>query len=587
MLFAALLMMGQAVTDEPGLAPVPENAKISADRPLIGVTAALDEIGRATGVEFRVDPELAGLRVALLYQDQNAREVLRHLADVLEAQWRTDGRYVRLRIDAKLWAQRQEYRAKRAAANRAQLERVLRGMAEQARRSRSELKADLENTERTIASMNGPGGPPRSPEYDRLVFHQSVLNEMSDPRKHANAALMAGWTESTWRRFWDGEVLWAAPGGGSAGELLPTSNSWRHFFEMDRPLTEADTWRPEPPKLVLFRFDSHTGAMRQRTFTWSEGSMSSTSDGIAGGHAVPFDHPYRKYWSIWSDARMDLTVPMKSTQAWPSPWNNGLYSAGDHLRYFHRASGRPIVAAITREPHYWGGLAGHGATVGEYLTAWRNSGGGFFKDRGEFLLYRPNGYSDAIHDEPSEVTLSAFESIAKPGMVDYGRLALSILPLHRDFVANSQFLCRHDISPLADGFEALRIWGSLTEAERQTAINGGRVPYASMSPRAKKELENALATAMMSGGFASQAHVRLLRKGWDSGDEQRLALRVTTGNSSLSRLPARAGDADWNTPLESTSYPAMSIYLDAGEEVLYHVTVVNVEAIKSTGGSGK
>lgn len=510
LLLLAVWLLGTPVWGGEALASEEANARLSEDPRLQKTvtlqlpSALLEEVAQAlgeqTGVPFSVAPALSEEKATVLVKAKPAWQVLEKLTALLELRCERQGEGYYLSPDlAALQRERAALEWERQALRR-EAEKMLREWAQFAREDYLSLVNRQRAVEEELKRLEQEK-PPGWQDRRAAVAQQNA--SLSQLRLHS---YLAGWlyrhlSPATWQRFWQGHILWFSTER-EPGTLPLPPEVWRWCSLQDPNVqTVRFGMRYDPLQARLWFY------LRTQPVHYPEAAEMSVSEEEI--RYIPWaEMPLHARWSRWAtpdeileqDPRLRQRLPRPTARATTTPT-----TMADWLQRFAQYTGWQVVADSFRVPV-------PPREGGETLLDWlrespiRNEG--YLRLEGDWLLFRRWRYWRLKSSELPERLVRALEHNGQSeGLTieDYATLAAFLTPDGMVRLQGRDYAVAFDLSPLQSAAPALRFWASLTEAQKQLALQRQPLPYVSLTPAQQQLFREA-----MMAKLYEQPHLLLL-----------------------------------------------------------------------------
>ena len=220
--------------------------------------------------------------------------------------------------------------------------------------------------------------------------------------------------------------------------------------------------------------------------------------------------------------------PVKGRQAeWQSQWFGNRFRLGDHLRWFHRTTGVPVIGPADRTTHPFVRLNRKADTQGAYLTSLLKECNGYSHKSGDFLLVRDGIYWRKQANEIPEEVYSIIES--DPG-VFYKNFTFAAMlnPIQSELVQDRQgFVLKVPRYAITQALPAMQFASKLSDEQLQAARSGGGIPYNALSPSQARLFSSAVIQGIADEGFISEPLLdELATSGYSTQSLNRMAFRM-------------------------------------------------------------
>ncbi len=469
------------------------------------LSEAVQEIGRQVGVDFRVDDALSEHKVTLFITGKPAWQVLKRLTDLLGILPATDAQGYVLKPDPKLARmERNLLEWERNTLSRA-LERTLRlwaqrtgedflGMTERARRLEDQMEAlerekPAEWQDRRVALA------------ERLAFIGRVTRL---------EVYLLGWLyrrlpQSTWAPLWRGETLWFSfPRDQQSLPLPPQVLEWYAGYrgEEVRSVRLGVQWNVRRSDLIVSLLAVPEGADQPRVEQFVV--MIEAEQNVS--------HPLLARWEKWHTSpealsnNSALQREVRGVRNTVAP-RFGRATVADWFQEVATGSGIQVVADAFRLPLSFSSMSVSPGTLAERLQEFALRQPGYLRVEGEWVLFRHAGYWRWLQSEPPEQLCREMERKETEiglSLDDYARFAASLSPDAVERIAQRELSALFDLAPLQSAMPALRFWNSLTEDQKQVALNRKPLSYLHLDHRQQRLFLEAVAEFALSGADETQ-----------------------------------------------------------------------------------
>lgn len=524
------------------------------DAPLIPIKKFMELASEKSDVPISVSQNMSYLKLDVFVTDKPISETLENVARTLDAEWTRGRDGWTLAWDKKKRREEEDYLKKEEelAFQKANREiEILRRMGEiippsdELRVPRSAL--DYISKNETNAGILSVGGEDYRPfEYlvpellraerslqgaktsnkdqttiDRLeVEVQAYRNLVRSIPKLTLARLISQLTENDLKSFRSGIPFAISNLSGSrfqmsTGDRVNSMVSYRNGKVLS------------PSVLGLARIVPDTFDLSYVEYSYAEGSS-----GIATGSiddypfsTVPDDlqsHPFVQRLKTFDQSR-DLAklfpqhLLLKPGLGWKPEFFVRAYRFGDHLRWFHRASGIPVVAIADRVASKTFRLENPSPTVSEYANIALRPDGAYLRKEGDFLLAKSGVFWRKTRNEIPESLYATIEGLKrKPSLAEYGRFSTQISETQGRMLSNySGFLSKVSTRLFNQSFNALKLYGMFTASQISQCEKGVGIVFENMSAQQQNQFRYMIIESLMTGaGSCSQEFlIRMVKTG--------------------------------------------------------------------------
>jgi hypothetical protein len=524
------------------------------------ITDFCSEVTTASGVQLSVAKNVQDLKVDVFVEKRPLAETLDKVAKVLNCEWvpvekgyrlemdiptmnhernfnRAEDEEDRRVVEQKLWAF--EYVAQRIPPSNTMTDMGGEPVSQEARMAITapyrKAYADSYVTKdlRKIAEA-GEALQVISDAVDRLenVAIGRVLMQMDKPAKE---------------QFWKGSPVMAATIQGNDYKLWPSDMANR--MQISYPSPDGVRRFADQFLFQFMAFDPIRGtldvnncqyAIMPKEFGGGAGTSRSNGPFAWSSSSVPIGEALKKlpfYQNLlpWMDfesvsSKFGQAINTK-TPEWPSPWFGGRRRLGEHLRWFHLASGIPIVAQADRScVYYWPKLQRSYAIASIYIKELTDNFGTYCKEDNGFFLARNYRYWSHRRHEVSEPLWQKLEPKHKLKSMGLKECLDFALNLREDQMHTKDIrypLCKVDLGKVLEGYDMLRFYAGLSTAQRQQALQESGLGTESMSAFQVQEMNDLVKKlAFKSGSLSFEMAKYLFTSGVDVNVARQMRLRL-------------------------------------------------------------
>lgn len=188
-----------------------------------------------------------------------------------------------------------------------------------------------------------------------------------------------------------------------------------------------------------------------------------------------------------------------------SPWFGKRFRLGDHLRWFHKTTGLPVIALADRTTHPFMKLNRASKTQGEYLESLLKPNKGFARKSGDFLLVRDGNYWRKALNEIPETTYALVENQKdNPVIESMVAFAARLNTLQATLVGDQEgFVVKFNRFNLTDSVPALQFVSKLSSQQIDTAKTNKGLSFENLNSAQRKLFANAILRGIADQGFVT------------------------------------------------------------------------------------
>jgi hypothetical protein len=526
------LMRVEAAAQVVPLREVPGlNKPVTIRETMILVPDLLREVRRQTGVMVVASREYDNDKLTVFVREKPAHELLEHVATIVMGEWRQtrDGYMLMQTTKAQQWQEELLALEEEEEVRRAQrtvetyMKHAMRPYTELVQEARQIIAAaQASKPAQVVVTPSGEtirieGIMEIPPEADHAALHNYLIGR-----------LLRDFTQAQWRAFWKGQPFVAATFDFPGALRLPRESvQWaRESKKLQVPLQheqqDSDPAQLPPTEqvatqqlMLVFALDRNLGAISYHIAYLNE-EGGTTSQGYT---QMPFGnvdaesafkrlhaHPCLQWWAQWhkgagDDANREAlsrkldTAANERTPASPYvtwPFNQSVFTLADYLEWLAKHTDLHIVADAYRYP--WNRFAQvpflqEGETVAEWLKrvlrpAPQNLEGCWWRVDGDWLLVKHGRFYYLRRTElPEQVVRQLERKVAQRvplGLNDYAAVARETTFAHRRRLVNEPMghTIRFSVLPLIQHLPMLRLWGTLSAAQKNVVLRNGVIPLA-------------------------------------------------------------------------------------------------------------
>ncbi|MBI1331557.1 MAG: hypothetical protein GC165_01615 [Armatimonadetes bacterium] len=529
----------------------------SIDAPLMPIRSLLQNAEKASGIQFSCSPSIKDLKIDVFVDDEPLNQTLAKVAEACNLQWVRGADGYQLVGDDQADAEARQYVSAEDKLATQNLDRMITVYREIARivppsderindPDRFNLyKGDLKKAQAQLAKARADNAS--DAELEPLDIRVRALEEIASGTANLELArLFSQMSEGDIRAY-------------KAGLPFIVSSVTKAKFAFS--LGDLDPSRPNVDgKYVLFTcVDPATKRIGKKDFTFTPNQRIIS--GEPPGH-YPFDDMPKeldglsfaaslKRWDQFSalDDMFPTKIDEKSAEKanFDSPWDNGRYRLGDHLRWFHRMSGVPVVAMADRTVHPFVRQNRHSATEGQYLTSLLAACKGYAHRSGDFLLVRDGIYWRKELNEIPESTYAIVENPQRGNeskMDRYVAFSSKLNPLQAMLVQDRDgVVVQFSRREFAQTFPALQLVATLDDGELGQANRPGGLSFNRLSQRQQGLFEAAIVNGIGDQGFVSESLMdSFIYDGYDSQSLNAMRFHMSTMKMKVINQPVTVQD---------------------------------------------
>ena len=512
------------------------------DASLVPIQRFMKEASEKAGIPLRAVPAVYDLKIDAYVDNQQIGVTLAKLAEVLDLQWEPEGNGYKLVVDVTKSNREKAYMAEedRLALRFVDKEIAIYRLMDSLIPRSAEAWPDQEKVKNRFADWI-----PKRDQALKAILDSADKKLTEDERIsmdiqfEALNRIAAGFPNLQLARLFakmnSKEIDAFRAGTPFIASNYP--NSRFNFSQGDvKPFvrfTGSDGKRIETKAVVLTRLNPVSKRFGYKELTYGEGSI-----GLSGEAAsqYPFDgaSPYLaklafavdlKAWNQFENLEDLYKEPMdinaEQSKAWPSPWYSHRFRLGDHLRWFHRATGVPVIAPANRTTHPFVRLIRPANSRGAYLKPLLAACGGFAHKSDQFLLVRDGLYWRKRAHEIPEDAYAGMENLPKGRkltLMDYAVFSTKITRTQAALLQNrsSGFTTTFPTINFSEAFPALQFLGKLSSSQAVQASTDEGLQNQVLSSELKNQFMTSVIEGIMENGWVSEPLLKsLISKGFD------------------------------------------------------------------------
>ena len=510
------------------------------DAALMPIQTFLKNSSDSAGIVFSASPSIKNLKVDVFVDNKPLGETMAKLAEACDLQWSRNGEGYELSDNSSITAQHHAYMAAEDRLAQKLLNRNIAIDLEVARLVPASntanaflahidaYKAELKKAQQELQLARENKAP--DDEIETKLVHESALAEICSGKPNLEMARLLSEMSPEDIEFYKSGLPYIASTSTNAEHMLSkgdlsgfagTTDGMAYkevFFTLVDPITKRIGWK-------------------RLTFSNSVRTIAGFVEGRYPFDTVPkelMEEPLMDSVQSWDDTKNLASHypqplnPVKGRQAeWQSQWFGNRFRLGDHLRWFHRTTGVPVIGPADRTTHPFVRLNRKADTQGAYLTSLLKECNGYSHKSGDFLLVRDGIYWRKQANEIPEEVYSIIES--DPG-VFYKNFTFAAMlnPIQSELVQDRQgFVLKVPRYAITQALPAMQFASKLSDEQLQAARSGGGIPYNALSPSQARLFSSAVIQGIADEGFISEPLLdELATSGYSTQSLNRMAFRM-------------------------------------------------------------
>lgn len=487
--------------------------KITARHSIIPLNELMKELTDATGVPLSTTRDISEDKVTIFVRQQPAREVMKHLASLLQCEWAHVRQQNGYRLVPKASALQMERALREAEVKAAQhhLVQHLTQWSQLAQRDYNHLMDVWEALKKAGGDINKVDLHALS-VGQREVFNllkqdtqlADAIGGMVSLERYLTVRIASQFTQEQWQHFLSGRPFVASthplPWQASLPEEVVkwSERMWcniGHIQGLELMMKFSDGMDTVDTTVTRFGFEGG-----RRTFQGAATYQVWQNPYLQQPGANMANNPLIAYWRSWQtpierlEAESALRTPLRRSNPQSIErrdsltWEQRGITAAECLRWLAEHTDLNIIADAYR----CGIDAGDFDKVGIPAHRWIREvlmPNGWVRVDGGWVRFRHKGYWQMRASEVPERLLRPLERKAqylrRLDLDDYAHLAAQLTPLQAERIGISsmhRFVVGFDPLPLRGTIPALRFWNSLTAPQRERARRGERLLLHTLSP---------------------------------------------------------------------------------------------------------
>lgn len=509
----------------------------------------LRDIGRQTQVNLTCTRDLSADKLTVFVKGKPAVEVLTHVATLVMGEWHKTKHGYNLAQTA----QAQNWEEELLAWDR---ENRLQDARKTVETYMAYSQKDYANLVRQVRQQREAAQAGKPPDVIVLggqqlrlfqPIHAPAPDDYVELHNYLLGRVLRTFSRAQWQAFWRGDIFMAAtfdlPG---ALSLPPETLQWlRQSVQLELPyeqdeedkaaqafrqnrLSEAERTQHV---LLLFGLDEEAGSVRTNIARYlpdlpTPRTFHSVGGAVIHTHRQPLhrleEHPCLQFWAGWqTDLEKASSAQWLTTKIVPdanapqpiSEYNKASlrtppFTLADYLQWLSENTSLNLVADCYRTVwNVYDHIPFHvpGETIGGWLQ--RVTGASFRKAwwhaEGDWLLVKHQDFWRLRRTELPEGTVRQIEKKIARGQIDallddYAALAGSMTPAHqRRLDISGGYAVGFPLFIVRDHLPFLRLWASLSQAQKVTGLRDGFIPLQALSAAQQQTFMRCAKEAMM------------------------------------------------------------------------------------------
>ena len=516
------------------------------------ITDFCADISKSSGVTLSVAKNLVDLKVDVYVDGKSTRETLDKVAKALNCDWVATENGYQLQMDAKNVNRERNFNRAEDDEELRWLKLTLRGRQyvstffppTQERRKvgqgfftaelRNKITGPYEKEYRAAEEAKDPGRMRSA--YEKWATVESSLGDFMIGR------VMSQFDKSALERFWKGDPFVASTDPAAQYKLFPSDielYGTSSYFGEDGKTHEADY-----QSFSFFRFDPLANRIRMNMITYSitpggyganKGgggfAYSSTSNPVSEGlKTLPFYVDLVPWMDQEATPKKFSQAIDKNTKEWKSPHLNHRRRLGDHLRWFHQATGIPVVAQADRScTWYWIKLNRGFDSASQYVEAMMKDNELLAKEDNGYLVARNFRYWRHRRHEAPEALWAKFESISEDKPLTMQDFVKAAQAFREDQLLSQEIgypLSGFDTGSVISSYDSLRLFGALAPDQQKLALDKGISISDVGSAQQQQMVDTVIKLILDSGTPSLELSKALITKGMAASQFGSLLFRI-------------------------------------------------------------
>ncbi|MBI1331554.1 MAG: hypothetical protein GC165_01600 [Armatimonadetes bacterium] len=528
---------------------------VDLDKSLVQITDVCNEFSAMSHVPLKVNRNISDLKVDLFVEKKSLSSVMDEVAKVLDCQWVQDGNGYRLEMDIPKANHEKVFNLAEDELSKKYSEALISACEYAAKNTPPDPNSDkrfgllpprrkfelLDPFENELEAATKANDPTRLEEANRQYLAAS--RTIGDGYMTGLGRVFLRLSDAQKEQFWKGEPLVASTMPGPGLKLDPADQDQSSYFT----ITDADGNPRKVTPLVfeIVRYRPATGDIRASfnsygvypgmkgnpgaSHTNGVFSAKTFNEGVPGTlKKLPFYEDLEPWTHVQDVAEKFPQKLDASTKIWPSPWSSMKRRLGDHLRWFHLATGIPVVAQADRScTTNWVQLNRNYPDAKTYIQKLVEDNKTFCKEDSGFFLARNFRYWTHRRHEASEAQWSKFESVNTPHDLNFFiQVAGSF---REDQLTNEEVdypLTTFDAFGVANSYDALRFLSQLTSNQMAAASADDGLAIATLGTDQQQAAIDTIVKMLSESGSCSYGMAKTIVSAGVAPSELR-SMRVT------------------------------------------------------------
>lgn len=457
----------------------------------------MQEMSRQTGVTFLLDDSLQEQKATLFVSEKPAWQVISKMTQLLGIRCEREGEAYRLVRDPDLRQLEHSLLNWRRDAIRRSAEIKLSTWARYAKEDYAVILQRVTQIQEQMAKLGQEKPPGWQDRRATLAVQLEPLKQIAQLERYLAGWLYRQMPTSVWTRLWHGETLWFSyPYSPNTLPLPSESLQWKAIQDGTLPVL----------MYLGIRLSFQEEHLRFMMMALPEGAFPSI-DALSEHREqlyTPADdsHPLMARWEKWQTLPEEIEknpvlrrarAPNRQMTAtrFPEP------TVADWLSMIAKEGKMQVVADAFRLPSPPISIGSPHNTLADWLKEFVIEQGGYLRVESDWLLFRHGDYWRLRLSEPPEQLVREMERKAKQGGVlldDYATFVASLTPEAQARIEDGvpAYTARFDLTPLCGAMPALRLWTSLTDAQKKVALQRQPISYLQLTPAQQQLFREAL-----------------------------------------------------------------------------------------------